>query len=54
MNTEKTTVHLCARCIDELRRHFPYTCNITVKEVPMRKCDNYTVNGKFVNLEKSR
>ena len=44
-------VHLCKNCIEELKEYNPYTTEIEIEEVPVEKCDNYTVNGVFVNLE---
>lgn len=50
-NTKTMEVHLCEGCIDMLKEHNPYTCPIKIVKVPIKQCDNYTVNGEFVNLE---
>lgn len=43
-------VHLCDGCIEMLNEYNPYLDKIIIIKVPIEKCDNYTVNGEFVNL----
>ena len=43
-------VHLCKDCIEMLKEESPYVVPIEIEEVPLEQCDNYTVDGKFVNL----
>ena len=52
-------INLCENCRKELENYNPYVdengSTIPVNEleiniVPEDKCDNYTIDGKFVNL----
>lgn len=43
-------VHLCSGCIEMLKEYNPYLNRIVIVNVPIEKCDNYTVNGVFINL----
>ena len=44
-------VKLCENCIKELADYNPYNETPTITKVELKDCDNYTVNGKFVNVE---
>lgn len=54
MNSNKMKVHLCKNCIESLKEYNPYIVPIEIEEVPEEKCDNYTVDGKFVNLKEDK
>lgn len=43
-------VHLCKGCMEMLKEYNPYLDVVAIITVPIEKCDNYTVNGEFVNL----
>lgn len=54
-------INLCKKCRKELEKYNPYVDEngntIPIEElkiniVPEDKCDNYSINGKFVNLER--
>lgn len=44
-------VHLCKNCIAMLSEYNPYVVQVKVEEVETEDCDNYTIDGKFVNLD---
>ena len=56
---KKLKINLCENCAKELKNYNPYVDengeiipieHIEINIVSQEKCDNYTVNGKFVNL----
>ena len=57
---KKLKVKLCKGCIEDLKHYNPYIDEngnpvsideLDIEEVSMKKCENYTVNGIFVNME---
>ena len=53
-------INLCESCKKELEHYNPYidengnpvsTNELEINIVPEEKCDNYTINGEFINLK---
>ena len=53
-------INLCKKCKEELNDYNPYVneegnmipiSELEINIVSEKKCDNYTLNGKFVNLK---
>ena len=56
---KKIKINLCKNCAKQLKEYNPYIDkngdtipieDIEINIVPIEQCDNYTVNGIFVNL----
>lgn len=49
MQKQPEIIHLCRDCIADLKKYNPYVVPVKIVEVNIAKCDNYTIDGEFVN-----
>ena len=49
MQKQPEIIHLCKDCIADLKKYNPYVVPVKIVEVNIAKCDNYTIDGEFVN-----
>lgn len=49
---EPMKVYLCKRCIEELKDYNPYIVPVEITEVSIMKCDNYTIGGEFITVNR--
>ena len=49
MQKQPEIIHLCRDCIADLKKYNPYVVPVKIVEVNISKCDNYTIDGEFVN-----